>query len=326
MPEDHDGQCSAPGRLADRLPGGRRNSVWLWARPEASNSVDVLFIGDAAQMSRANVLAVSQAARSIVLLGASSVVAADKGKPSRRSRRLVARSHSGFSRDRSCGPRSLPRGNLAIASAHLRIQLRAVLGRPPASPSEVGDQTIRSKGRFPGARLRILPRRANKSMRPARHSLNLIFIACLLWRARQWPHQALVNRAARRLGHPASIPRAKQCVARRRHSLAGPAVIACRRRYHCPAFGCRFNRRNTITLPADQNSNIASTQQLLTLERLNNTLRFNFPQLATGHLSWTAILREGFGRRLRQVVSFRKRTEVLDKVQEAHYIISCNLL
>ena len=42
---------------------------WLWARPEAFQSVDVLFIDEAAQMSLANVLAVSQAAESVVLLG-----------------------------------------------------------------------------------------------------------------------------------------------------------------------------------------------------------------------------------------------------------------
>jgi uncharacterized protein len=42
---------------------------WLWARPEAFQSVDVLFIDEAAQMSLANVLAVSQAAESAILLG-----------------------------------------------------------------------------------------------------------------------------------------------------------------------------------------------------------------------------------------------------------------
>jgi superfamily I DNA and/or RNA helicase len=42
---------------------------WFWARPDALRSVDVLFIDEAAQMSLANVLAVSQAADSIVLLG-----------------------------------------------------------------------------------------------------------------------------------------------------------------------------------------------------------------------------------------------------------------
>jgi uncharacterized protein len=44
-------------------------TAWLWAREEALNSVDVLFVDEAAQMSLANVLAVSQAGKSIVLLG-----------------------------------------------------------------------------------------------------------------------------------------------------------------------------------------------------------------------------------------------------------------
>jgi hypothetical protein len=44
-------------------------TAWLWARPDAFQSVDVLFIDEAAQMSLANVLAVSQAAETIVLLG-----------------------------------------------------------------------------------------------------------------------------------------------------------------------------------------------------------------------------------------------------------------
>ena len=44
-------------------------TAWFWARPDAADSLDVLFIDEAAQMSLANVLAVSQAAQSIVLLG-----------------------------------------------------------------------------------------------------------------------------------------------------------------------------------------------------------------------------------------------------------------
>jgi predicted RecB family nuclease len=44
-------------------------TAWLWARPEAHDSVDVLFVDEAAQMSLANVLAVSQSAPSLVLLG-----------------------------------------------------------------------------------------------------------------------------------------------------------------------------------------------------------------------------------------------------------------
>lgn len=44
-------------------------TAWLWARPDAVEAVDVLVIDEAAQMSLANVLAVSQAAKGIVLLG-----------------------------------------------------------------------------------------------------------------------------------------------------------------------------------------------------------------------------------------------------------------
>ena len=41
----------------------------MWARAEFANAVDVLFVDEAGQMSLANVLAVSQAANSMVLLG-----------------------------------------------------------------------------------------------------------------------------------------------------------------------------------------------------------------------------------------------------------------
>lgn len=49
-----------------QLLGG---TSFYWAREEATDSVDVLFIDEAAQMSLANALAVSQAAPSLVLLG-----------------------------------------------------------------------------------------------------------------------------------------------------------------------------------------------------------------------------------------------------------------
>ena len=44
-------------------------TAWLWAHADAFQSVDLLFIDEAAQMSLANVLAVSQAAKTVVLLG-----------------------------------------------------------------------------------------------------------------------------------------------------------------------------------------------------------------------------------------------------------------
>jgi uncharacterized protein len=59
-------------RLLNAIRGGAHvagGTAWLWARPDAAEAVDVLFIDEAAQMSLANVLAVSQGAKSIVLLG-----------------------------------------------------------------------------------------------------------------------------------------------------------------------------------------------------------------------------------------------------------------
>ena len=57
---------SARSRGDCRVAGG---TAWLWARPEAQNTVDVLFVDEAAQMSLANVLAVSPAAAGLVLIG-----------------------------------------------------------------------------------------------------------------------------------------------------------------------------------------------------------------------------------------------------------------
>jgi predicted RecB family nuclease len=44
-------------------------TAWLWARPEAAGTVDVMFVDEAAQMSLANSLAISHAGTSVVLLG-----------------------------------------------------------------------------------------------------------------------------------------------------------------------------------------------------------------------------------------------------------------
>ncbi|MEQ3650971.1 TM0106 family RecB-like putative nuclease [Hyphomonas sp.] len=44
-------------------------TAWFWSREDARNSVDVLFVDEAAQMALANALAVSGAAKTVVLLG-----------------------------------------------------------------------------------------------------------------------------------------------------------------------------------------------------------------------------------------------------------------
>jgi uncharacterized protein len=53
----------------DRRAEVAAGTPWLWARPEFEGAVDVLFVDEAGQMSLANVLAASQGAKSIVLLG-----------------------------------------------------------------------------------------------------------------------------------------------------------------------------------------------------------------------------------------------------------------
>ena len=63
---DNDGIASALSSGEAQVAAG---TGWLWARSEMAASVDVLFIDEAGQMSLTNVLAVSQAATSSVLLG-----------------------------------------------------------------------------------------------------------------------------------------------------------------------------------------------------------------------------------------------------------------
>jgi uncharacterized protein len=49
-----------------KIAGG---TTWMWAREDFEESVDVLFVDEAGQMSLANVLAIAPAAKSVVLLG-----------------------------------------------------------------------------------------------------------------------------------------------------------------------------------------------------------------------------------------------------------------
>lgn len=60
------GEVFAALRAGCQVAGG---TAWLWAREEAFESVDFLFVDEAAQMSLANVIAASNAAKSVVLLG-----------------------------------------------------------------------------------------------------------------------------------------------------------------------------------------------------------------------------------------------------------------
>ncbi len=64
--EDNEEVLNALGSGAAQVAAG---TSWLWAPEDMANSVDVLFVDEAGQMSLANVLAISQAATSVVLLG-----------------------------------------------------------------------------------------------------------------------------------------------------------------------------------------------------------------------------------------------------------------
>jgi predicted RecB family nuclease len=74
-PEDSKGRLVCTTRNGDVFDAlGTSSQVaagtaWLWARPEAVGTVDVMLVDEAAQMSLANVLAISHAGPSVVLLG-----------------------------------------------------------------------------------------------------------------------------------------------------------------------------------------------------------------------------------------------------------------
>lgn len=66
-------QTDDNGKVLEKLENGEAQigagTPWLWSRPEFANSVDVLLVDEAGQMSLANVLAISPATKSVVLLG-----------------------------------------------------------------------------------------------------------------------------------------------------------------------------------------------------------------------------------------------------------------
>ena len=78
---DAEGECTSDaaepyadyGKLLAALEAGKVNVVggtaWLWSRPEFAGSLDVLIVDEAGQLSLANTVAVSAAARNLILLG-----------------------------------------------------------------------------------------------------------------------------------------------------------------------------------------------------------------------------------------------------------------
>jgi RecA/RadA recombinase len=66
-------QTDDNGKVLEKLKNGEAQiaagTTWLWSREEFADSVDVLLVDEAGQMSLANVVAISPAAKSVVLLG-----------------------------------------------------------------------------------------------------------------------------------------------------------------------------------------------------------------------------------------------------------------
>jgi uncharacterized protein len=56
-------------RLDDRRANVAAGTTWLWASPRMAESVDVLFVDEAGQISLANVVAIARATENLVLLG-----------------------------------------------------------------------------------------------------------------------------------------------------------------------------------------------------------------------------------------------------------------
>ena len=103
-------------------------TAWLWSRPDAFETVDVLFVDEAAQMSLANVLAVSQAAKTVVLIGDPQQLDQPMQGSHPEGTDVSALDHIlGGERTYRCGQGPVSRRDLAASSGDLRLYFRALL-------------------------------------------------------------------------------------------------------------------------------------------------------------------------------------------------------
>ena len=164
-------------------------TAWLWARPEAHDAVDVLFVDEAAQMSLANVLAVSQAAPSLVLLGdprqldqptqgthpeGTGVSALD----------YILDGQQTISADRGLFLAETWRLHPAICAFTSEVFYESRLVRIPGLEL----QEIRSKGRIAGSGLRFVPveHQGNQNSSPEEAEVISTLVADILGSATTW--------------------------------------------------------------------------------------------------------------------------------------------
>ena len=248
-------------------------TAWLWSREEFAGAVDVLFVDEAGQMSLANVLAVSQAANSLVLLGDPQQLEQPQKASHPDGVGVSALEHVlGGHADDAAGPRHLPADHLAdVTDAH-GVHVGAVLrrqARPPSRASSAGADRHRRVRRLAacgsspwtttatervdrGSRRRR--RACRRAARPAAGSTrsgterpltagDIRIVA---------PFNAQVNRLAERLGrgragrHRGQVPGPD---ARRRHLLDGDVAPRGRAARHGVSLQPEPPQRRHVTRP-----------------------------------------------------------------------------
>ena len=108
-------------------------TTWLWAREDMIESVDVLFIDEAGQMSLADAIAASLSAMNLVLLGDPQQLDQPlQGVPPAGSGALGAGACASRRTGYAEPPRTFPRRKLAATSGDQRVHVRGVLRRAPA--------------------------------------------------------------------------------------------------------------------------------------------------------------------------------------------------
>ena len=110
----------------EALRSGKANVLggtsWLWSPEPSFEAVDVLFIDEAGQMSLADVLAVSQSAKKLVLAGRPATTgAAFEGEPPGRSREISSGASAEWAEDHFGGYGLSTAGKLETAPRGLQV-------------------------------------------------------------------------------------------------------------------------------------------------------------------------------------------------------------
>ena len=151
----------------DASVGG--GTAWLWSRPDASETVDVLFVDEAAQMSLANVLAVSQAAKTVVLIGDPQQLDQPTQGSHPEGTDASALDHIlGGEQTIGRGQRTVLGRDLAAASCDLRLYVRTLLRRQAPIKTGLEQQVTKGAGAVVGSGLYVICRSCTMGIKTAR--------------------------------------------------------------------------------------------------------------------------------------------------------------